>query len=121
MYGRSRLLVRGAAITRSFSPPRVFWLCRRKRLHFFGRAFFKESLPVSGSFQEVFQKSEKLIRTSELDDQKTASTSKAESKPATIAGAGDNDDHSLPQMIAGSSIEGKLQNWSAEAVKRKYA
>lgn len=65
---------------------------------YFGRAFFKESLPKSGSFQEAFKKAEVLIREWEVADMKAAEKSS-------------EGEYSLPQMFVGGAVERHLKEW----------
>ena len=73
---------------------------------YFGRAFFKESLPKSNSFQDAFRKAEVLIKEWELKDIRTAQ------KP-------DEKDHSLPQMFSPVPVEAQLRRWWAQGVSKQ--
>lgn len=68
---------------------------------YFGRAFFKESLPKSSSFDEAFRQSSKLITSWELRDRKTAP--KGEVIP-----------HSYPQMSSPATVMAYLARWRAQ-------
>jgi hypothetical protein len=68
---------------------------------YFGRAFFKESLPKSSSFDEAFRQSSKLITKWELRDRKAAP--KGESVP-----------HSYPQISNPAPILAYLARWRAQ-------
>ncbi|MDQ8036648.1 MAG: C13 family peptidase [Pedobacter sp.] len=65
---------------------------------YFGRAFFKEALPQSQSFQQAFEKASALVREWELRDMKEA-------------GKVDEKEFSLPQMQNPPAIEKKLKDW----------
>lgn len=65
---------------------------------YFGRAFFKDALPDSDSFQEAFAKAEKLVRERELADQESD-------------GEVDSEEFSLPQMVNSDSIAQHLTRW----------
>jgi hypothetical protein len=102
---------------------------------YFGRAFFKEALPQSGSFQEAFRRAEKLITQWEDDDAKKAASQPPVPAPspadlaeevadeAEIEEAVDEDEaeedvaeqpadnHSLPQMVGAPAIERHLEGW----------
>lgn len=71
---------------------------------YFGRAFFKESLPASNSFQQAFQKASKLVSEWESRD-----ASNEETLPGKKKDAGEN--FSLPQMQTGKGIEKRLKAW----------
>jgi hypothetical protein len=65
---------------------------------YFGRAFFKESLPTSASFQEAFRKADVLIREWEARDFKADDDKRAEN-------------HSLPQISETRAITQHLERW----------
>jgi hypothetical protein len=64
---------------------------------YFGRAFFKDALPSSGSFQDAFQAADSLIREREGKELK-----------------GSEDAYSLPQMHDAPAIRAHLQRWWAQ-------
>ena len=68
---------------------------------YFGRAFFKEALPVSQSFEDAFLRAEKLVKEWELAllEAKGKSTSEG---------------LSLPQMINPAPIQSYLRQWWAQ-------
>lgn len=82
---------------------------------YFGRAFFKESLPLTDSFEEAFDKASHLIKTWEDRDniERTASAAmhmkKNDAKP---------DRYSLPQMEAPEAIQAQLKQWRAQLSKK---
>lgn len=65
---------------------------------YFGRAFFKEALPQSQSFQQAFEKASALVREWELRDMKEA-------------GKVDEKEFSLPQIQNPPAIEKRLKDW----------
>ncbi len=65
---------------------------------YFGRAFFKEALPQSQSFQQAFEKASALVREWELRDMKEA-------------GKVDENEFSLPQMQSPAAITARLKGW----------
>lgn len=69
---------------------------------YFGRAFFKESLSPAISFQQAFQKAEKLVKEWEVKDLKEDGESKKD------------DYHSLPQMHNPQAIQAYLHRWEAQ-------
>jgi len=69
---------------------------------YFGRAFFKEALPVSGSFDEAFHKAEALIKEWEAKELKAGDK------------AGE-DGFSLPQIVSPPAIRKHLARWWAQA------
>lgn len=76
---------------------------------YFGRAFFKEALMNSNSFQDAFGKAKVLVEEWEVKDIKD--------KPA-----GDKDAaHSLPQMHDPVAIRAYLQRWREQRLKLQEA
>jgi hypothetical protein len=73
---------------------------------YFGRAFFKDALPQSVSFQDAFRKAERLVAEQERSD----------GNPGNKKDAGN---FSLPQMFNPEPMEKHLQLWWAEATQRK--
>ena len=73
---------------------------------YFGRAFFKDALPQSASFQEAFRTAERLVAEQERTD----------GNPGNRNDAGN---FSLPQMFNPGLMEKHLQLWWAEATQRK--
>jgi hypothetical protein len=95
--------VKGArtlVITAARHDRRSFGCADENDFTYFGRAFFKDALPDSDSFQEAFAKAEKLVRERELADQKSG-------------GEVDTEDFSLPQMVNSDSIAQYLHRWWA--------
>ena len=72
---------------------------------YFGRAFFKEALPQSESFQQAFEKASALVREWELRDMKEA-------------GKVDESEFSLPQMQNPPAIEAQLKSWWSQQKKQ---
>ncbi|MFN0314556.1 MAG: C13 family peptidase [Burkholderiales bacterium] len=68
---------------------------------YFGRAFFKESLPASTSFQDAFHRAEKLVREWERKD-------------LSANGRAGEEEHSLPQMFNPAPAEKYLRLWWAQ-------
>ncbi len=68
---------------------------------YFGRAFFKEALPHSASFQDAFQKAKQLVEQWEAEDIKAGTKE-------------DEIEHSLPQMHNPAGIRRHLQRWRAQ-------
>ncbi len=62
---------------------------------FFGRAFFKESLTTTDSFQEAFERARVLVAEREKQE---------------------GYDHSRPQIHVGARIAARLQQWRAQTV-----
>ena len=75
---------------------------------YFGRAYFKEALPESDSFQAAFARAAQLINDWEDKD-----AGKAAAAPA----AGGQDYHSLPQMESPAAIQQHLREWWAQTVR----
>jgi len=80
---------------------------------YFGRAFFKEALPSSGSFEAAFVRAEQLIN--EWEDKDASKSTAAPSGPASAPG--EQDYHSLPQMENPPAIQQYLQQWWAQTVR----
>jgi hypothetical protein len=70
---------------------------------YFGRAFFKDALPSSSSFQDAFRKAEVLIREREAADQKAGSGTTEEN-------------HSFPQLQESPAVAQYLQRWWSQAM-----
>ncbi len=71
---------------------------------FFSRAYFKDSLPGSSSFQDAFGKAETLVREWELRDFREA---KGRGSP----------EYSIPQMHQATPINEHLRRWWAQREK----
>jgi hypothetical protein len=71
---------------------------------YFGRAYFKESLPQSRSFQDAFLKAESLIKQWELRDANAPGAS-------ATADVKIEDRLSLPQLNSAEPIEKHLRRW----------
>ena len=80
---------------------------------YFGRAFFKESIPLANSFEEAFAKASVLINDWEKRDgdregkTDAAATAIRAKKPA-------EDRHSLPQIEAPDPVRQHLVRWRAQ-------
>ena len=92
-------------ITAARHDRRSFGCADENEFTYFGRAFFKDALPQSNSFQEAFAKTEKLVRERELADQQST-------------GVVNSDDFSLPQMANSDAIAKHLRRWWATQVAR---
>lgn len=73
---------------------------------YFGRAFFKEALPQSRSFEDAYAKAKTLIAAWEDKDDRR--------RPAAAAEAPDAEGHSLPQIDSAPAIEAQLKRWWAQ-------
>jgi hypothetical protein len=74
---------------------------------YFGRAYFKESLPKAASFQDAFQKASGLVTEWELKD-----ASGAQGQDKAVKDKDDN--HSYPQISSSSEIDAHLKRWWAQ-------
>jgi hypothetical protein len=92
-------------ITASRADRRSFGCADENDFTYFGRAFFKESLPNSQSFTDAFQSAKALVQKWEDDDFKQVSKT-------------EDNNHSEPQMAATPAIEAQLQRWCAQTVKK---
>ncbi len=89
-------------ITASRADRRSFGCADENDFTYFGRAFFKESLPGSKSFNDAFQGAKALVQKWEDDDFKQVSKTEENS-------------HSEPQIATSPAIEAYLQRWRAQA------
>lgn len=82
---------------------------------YFGRAFFKESLPSTDSFEDAFAKASLLIKEWEDRDNgdRMAAAAKKKGKKDSAA-----DRHSLPQIEAPEAIREQLKVWRAQFSKK---
>jgi len=71
---------------------------------YFGRAYFKDALPESDSFEQAFHKAETLVSEWEERDQ-------------TAAGKKDEASNSYPQMYETPAIEAYLKTWRKQSVR----
>ncbi len=102
---------RTLVITAARRDRRSFGCADENDFTYFGRAFFKEALPGSRSFQQAFSKAAVLVEDWESKDRKDAAASPAHGRAKAKAGA---DWHSLPQMSSRGPIEAQLQRWWAQ-------
>jgi len=72
---------------------------------YFGRAFFKESLPKAASFQDAFRQAQALVSEWERKDANRARQSASE-----IAKSSD-EEQSFPQISSTSAIDAHLKRW----------
>lgn len=80
---------------------------------YFGRAFFKEALPRSNSFQDAYRQAEALVRTwesAESNRDKSAGKDEGETREAS---------HSLPQMDNPPAVQAYLQRWWSQMTASK--
>lgn len=88
-------------ITASRADRRSFGCADENDFTYFGRAFFKESLPGSKSFTDAFDSAKVLVQKWEDDDFKQVSKTEENS-------------HSEPQISTTPGIEAQLQRWRAQ-------
>ncbi|HEX6733295.1 MAG TPA: C13 family peptidase [Azonexus sp.] len=81
---------------------------------YFGRAFFKESLQATDSFEEAFTRATSLIR--QWEDRDHAERSDAASARQEQGEAAKR--HSLPQIEAPAAIRQQLKLWRAQLAKK---
>ena len=92
------------AIAAARSDRRSFGCADENDFTYFGRAYFKESLPESDSFEQAFHKAETLVSQWEERDQ-------------TAAGKKDETSNSYPQMYDTPAIEAYLKTWRKQAAR----
>ncbi|HZX33073.1 MAG TPA: C13 family peptidase [Rhodocyclaceae bacterium] len=101
-------------ITAARADRRSFGCADENDFTYFGRAFFKESLPATDSFENAFAKASRLIKGWEdrdnPDETAAATEPKEEKEPAA-------DRHSLPQIEAPEAIRDHLKLWRAQFPK----
>ena len=86
-------------ITAARSDRSSFGCADENEFTYFGRAFFKEALPASRSFQDAFSKADALVAEWERKDQP-------------------NLERSLPQIYTTPGINAQLQRWWAQPAKK---
>jgi hypothetical protein len=100
---------RTLVITAARRDRRSFGCADENDFTYFGRAFFKESLPKSRSFVEAFRRAEALVRDWERKDA-------GDPGPAGSAGAKIVDENqSLPQLSNAAAIDAHLKRWWAQS------
>jgi len=92
------------AIAASRRDRRSFGCADENDFTYFGRAYFKDSLPESDSFEQAFHKAETLVQQWEERDQ-------------TAAGKIDEASNSYPQMHDTPAIEAYLKAWRKQSVR----
>jgi hypothetical protein len=93
---------RTLVITAARRDRRSFGCADENDFTYFGRAFFKESLPASRSFRQAFGKAVVLVEDWESKDRKDKAAA---------------DWHSLPQISSSGPIDAQLQRWWAQLDK----
>lgn len=83
---------------------------------YFGRAFFKESLPSADSFEDAFAKAAKLVREWEERDAGGPATASGGRKAGKAPA--EDDKHSLPQIDAPEPIRQQLKLWRNQLPKK---
>jgi hypothetical protein len=103
---------RTLVITAARRDRRSFGCADENDFTYFGRAFFKEALPGSRSFQQAFGKAAVLVEDWERRNRKdAAAASPADGRAKARASA---DWHSLPQISSRGPIDAHLQRWWAQ-------
>lgn len=95
-------------ITAARNDRRSFGCADENEFTYFGRAFFKEALPKTASFEDAFGMAARLI--GEWEDQDLQRNPSAKVDDAQK----DPDHHSLPQMDAPPAILDYLRHWRAQ-------
>lgn len=87
---------------------------------YFGRAYFKEALPKSSSFQHAFERASELVHEWEKEnviEQRSSNASRSRVAAAASSGNGDAVDsakHSLPQISVGADVARHVSAWWAQ-------
>ncbi len=84
---------------------------------YFGRAYFKESLPASQSFEQAFHKADTLIREWEDKDAADERKSSAEAGKGAAAAPAEAPLHSEPQLYETPAIAAYLKTWREQLPK----
>jgi hypothetical protein len=95
-------------ITAARRDRRSFGCADENDFTYFGRAFFKEALPKSGSFQEAFSTAKALVSDWERKDASGAASATAKMV---------DDNESIPQMSTTNTIDAHLKRWWAQSVR----
>jgi Peptidase C13 family len=83
---------------------------------YFSRAYFKDSLPKTVSFEDAFQRAEVLIRDWELRRASIAAFSGSNPRRSS------DEQPSVPQISTSPAIEAHLRRWWTESLgRRDYA
>ena len=96
-------------ITAARRDRRSFGCADENDFTYFGRAFFKESLPKSRSFAEAFRRAETLVRDWERRDAGEAAP--AGSRDAKRV----EENQSYPQLSNAAAIDAQLKRWWAQS------
>lgn len=89
---------------------------------YFGRAFFKEALPGSRSFQDAFRQADKLVSQWESEGARgEAGDGGTESATRSKGKAKDQPGHSLPQMVSAPAIDAYLKVWWKQMLAARTA
>ena len=100
---------RSLIITAARRDRRSFGCADENDFTYFGRAFFKESLPKSRSFVEAFRRAEALVRDWERrDGGDSPAAGSAEAKRI-------EERQSLPQVANASAIDAHLKRWWSQS------
>ena len=94
------------AIAASRRDRRSFGCADENDFTYFGRAYFKEALPESDSFEQAFHKAETRVQEWEERDQ-------------TAAGKKDEASNSYPQMYDTPAIEAYLRAWRKQSARQR--
>jgi hypothetical protein len=92
-------------ITAARHDRRSFGCADENDFTYFGRAFFKESLPKSSSFEDAFARAERLVTEWEDKDAQKDKTAQGDGETAQ------SDQHSLPQMEDPPAVRDYLRRW----------
>ena len=98
-------------ITAARRDRRSFGCADENDFTYFGRAFFKESLPKSRSFAEAFRRAETLVRDWERRDSGEAAP--AGSRDAKML----EENQSYPQIANANAIDAHLKRWWAQSTR----
>ena len=95
---------RTLVITAARQDRRSFGCADENEFTYFGRAFFKESLPKAASFEDAFRQAEVLVADWERKEVRDPQSGAMLAKSA-------DEERSLPQISSTSAIDAQLKRW----------
>jgi hypothetical protein len=102
---------RTLVITAARQDRRSFGCADEHEFTYFGRAFFKESLPKAASFEDAFRQAEVLVADWERKEVRDPQSDGKSGKP-------DDDERSLPQISSTKEIDAQLKRWWGQLDKK---
>jgi len=91
-------------ITAARQDRRSFGCADENEFTYFGRAFFKESLPKAASFDDAFRQAEVLVADWERNEARDPQSAAKSGKPG-------DEERSFPQISTTSAMDAQLKRW----------